>query len=55
VRLFLIAALACFVIALLDLVTNLAWATWPDWLMGGLISYVLDALLGGYHFTVPRA
>lgn len=55
-RILLVAALVCFILALLCLIipTTIANANWPTWLMAGLIAWVLDALTGGYVFTANR-
>jgi hypothetical protein len=48
VRVFLIAALVLFVLGLICIAasTTIAGADWPVWLIGGLIAWVIDALLG---------
>lgn len=47
-RLLLIAAVACFIIALITILaaTTVAEANWEPWTVGGLLAWVLDALLG---------
>lgn len=50
-RVLLAAALACFIIGLIDVAASAAIATWPDWLMGGLVALVLDMMFG--KVTIP--
>jgi hypothetical protein len=47
VRLLLIAAVICFAIALLLSLGAFAGDFWP-WVVGGLLAWALDALVGGY-------
>lgn len=45
--LFVYAALACFVCALLvALGVDLGGSTWQEWIAGGLVAYLLSAVAG---------
>jgi hypothetical protein len=48
VRIFLIAALVCLVLSLVCLLspTTIVGAPWQAWLVGALLSWCLDQLLG---------
>ena len=55
-RIFLLIALVCFILGLVCLIGSattgvFSTATWPDWALGGFISWALDTLVGGYPFA----
>jgi uncharacterized membrane protein YphA (DoxX/SURF4 family) len=54
-RLFLIAALACFVLALICVVaTTTIGTTWNGWVCAGLVSYLLELCFGSPVVNGPR-
>jgi hypothetical protein len=53
-RLFVIAAVVCFVIALLGAVDAFHGVNVTAWALGGLLAWSLDAAVGGYVLPLRR-
>jgi hypothetical protein len=52
-RLFIIAAIVCFVIALLGELGAFSGVAALTWITGGLLAWAVDAALGGWALAVP--
>jgi hypothetical protein len=52
-RLLILAAVICFVIALLGAVDVFSGVNVTAWTIGGFLAWSLDAALGGYPIAIP--
>lgn len=54
-KLLIIAAVVCFVIAVLGATDVFSGVNVIAWIAGGLLAWALDNALGGYVFAVPAS
>lgn len=52
-RLLIIAAVVCFIVALLGATSVINGVNVTAWAIGGLLAWALDAVLAGYPLAVP--
>jgi len=52
-RLFILAAIVCFAIALLGAINAFSGVNVIGWIAGGLLAWSIDAALGGWALAVP--